>query len=320
MGKSRNPRHGSMQFWPRKRASRAYARVRTYAESQDAKILGFAGYKVQMSHLLIKSTRPNAATTGESIFRPVTIIECPPLKVMAIRFYKKTFYGLKPVAQITATNLDKNLKRKITIPKKEIAKKEPDTYDEIRVVVHTQPSLTTIGKKRPEIFETVIGGNKEGQLAYAKEKLGKEINVNEVLAPGQLIDAHAVTKGKGLQGAVKRFGVSLKSHKSEKKKRSTGNLGPWNQSSIWRVAQPGQMGYHTRTEYNKLIIKVSEKPEDINPKGGFNHYGLVKNSYILVKGSLQGSSKRLVRLNFAIRPHKRKHSQNFEIEYMSIAK
>jgi large subunit ribosomal protein L3 len=69
-----------------------------------------------------------------------------------------------------------------------------------------------------------------------------------------------------------------------------------------------------------LVIKVAENPDDINPKGGFNHYGLVKNNYILLKGSIAGSSKRLVRLNFAIRPHKRKHSQNFEIEHMSIAK
>ena len=320
MAKARNPRHGSMQFWPRKRSKRAYAKVRSYASSNEKNIVGFAGYKVGMTHLLIKSTRPNSMTQGESLFRPVTIIECPPLKVAAIKFYKRTAYGLKAVNQILAKNFDKNLKRKILIPKKESNQKEPESYDELRLLVYTQPGLTGIGKKKPELFETAIGGTKEEQLAYAKEKLGKEIIATEILKPGQLVDAHSITKGKGLQGVVKRFGVSLKSHKSEKKKRATGNLGPWNQSSMWRVAQPGQMGYHLRTEYNKLIIKISDKPEGINPKSGFKYYGLVKNSYILVKGSIQGPSKRLIRLNYAIRPHKRKHSETFEIEYINTQK
>jgi len=320
MGKARSPRHGSMQFWHRKRARRAYPRIRNYASSNDNKITGFAGYKVGMTHLLIKSTRPHSMTPGESIFRPVTIIECPPLKAAAIRFYKRTAYGLKAVSQILTKNLDKNLKRKMLMPKKENKQKEPENYDQIRLLVYTQPSLTGIGKKKPEVFEIAVGGAKEQQLAYAREKLGKEITLTEILRPGQLVDAHAVTKGKGLQGVIKRFGVSLKQHKSEKKKRSVGNLGPWIQSAIWRVPQSGQTGYHTRTDYNKLVIKVSDKPNEINPKSGFKHYGLVKNSYILLKGSVQGTEKRLIRLNNAIRPHKRKHSETFEIEHINIQK
>ena len=320
MGKTRSPRHGSMQFWPRKRAKRAYPRIRNHASSSENNIVGFAGYKVGMTHLLIKSTRPHSMTPGESIFRPITIIECPPLKVASIRFYKRTVYGLKAVNQILSKNLDKSLKKKMLMPKKETKQKEPDSYDELRLLVYTQPGLTGIGKKKPELFEIAIGGTKEQQLAYAREKLGKEITVTEILKPGQLVDAHAITKGKGLQGVIKRFGVSLKSHKSEKKRRSIGNLGPWNQSAMWRVPQAGQTGYHTRTEYNKLIIKVSDKPDEINPKSGFKHYGVVKNDYILIKGSVQGHAKRLIRLNYAIRPHKRKHSETFEIEHINIQK
>ena len=320
MGKPRSPRHGSMQFWPRKRAKRAYPRIRNYTNSTDNKIIGFAGYKVGMTHLLIKSTRPYSMTPGESIFRPVTIIECPPLKTAAIKFYKRTVYGLKAVSQVLSKNLDKNLKRKMIMPKKEIKQKEPENYDDIRLLVYTQPSLTGIGKKKPEVFEIAVGGTKEQQLVYAREKLGKEITATEILKPGKLVDVHAVRKGKGLQGVIKRFGVSLKSHKSEKKKRSIGNLGPWIQAAMWRVPQAGQTGYHTRTDYNKLIIKVSDKPDEINPKSGFKHYGIVKNSYVLLKGSIQGSEKRLIRLNNAIRPHKRKHSETFEIEHINIQK
>ena len=61
------------------------------------------------------------------------------MKVAAIKFYKRTAYGLKAVNQILAKNFDKNLKRKILIPKKENKQKEPESYDELRLLVYTQP-------------------------------------------------------------------------------------------------------------------------------------------------------------------------------------
>jgi large subunit ribosomal protein L3 len=42
----------------------------------------------------------------------------------------------------------------------------------------------------------------------------------------------------------------------------------------------------------------------INPKGGFPGYGLVRNQYILIKGSVPGPIKRMVRIRHAIRPGK----------------
>jgi large subunit ribosomal protein L3 len=41
---------------------------------------------------------------------------------------------------------------------------------------------------------------------------------------------------------------------------------------------------------------------EINPEGGFTGYGLVRNQYVLIKGSLPGPIKRLVRMRHAIRP------------------
>ncbi len=316
MAKSRNPRHGSMQFWPRKRAKSEHPRIRSVALLKETSPCFFAGYKAGMTHILFRDERPNSMTKGSSVFMPVTVIECPPLKVAAIRFYKKSGYGINPVGEILAKTNDKNLARKITLPKKEIQGKDISDYDDIRIIAYTQPSLTGIGKKKPEIFEISLGGEKEQKLAYAKEKLGKEITLKDVFKDGQLIDTHAVTKGKGFQGPVKRFGISLKSHKSEKKRRSAGNLGPWQQSAIWRVAQAGQMGYHTRTEYNKEIIMISAKPEDINLKGGFPHYGNVKNDYIIVKGSVQGHQKRLILLNHAVRPDRKQRAEKLSIEHI----
>jgi len=62
------------------------------------------------------------------------------------------------------------------------------------------------------------------------------------------------------------------------------------------------MGYHVRTEFNKLILKISEKAEEVNVKGGYPHYGNVKAAYVLLKGSIPGPCKRLIRFNQATRP------------------
>jgi large subunit ribosomal protein L3 len=73
---------------------------------------------------------------------------------------------------------------------------------------------------------------------------------------------------------------------------------------LWTVARPGQHGFQTRTEYNKRIIMLSDKPEKINPKEGFNGYGLIKNDFILVAGSIPGPRKRIVALRKAVREAK----------------
>jgi len=66
------------------------------------------------------------------------------------------------------------------------------------------------------------------------------------------------------------------------------------------------MGYHQRTEYNKLILKVGDNPNDINVAGGFLHYGLVRGDYLVMQGTLPGPSKRLLRLRLPVRAKKPK--------------
>lgn len=307
MPTKRRPRFGSLAYHPRKRAKKQIAGVSCWAKVKEAKLLGFAGYKVGMTHLMITDNNPNSMTKGERIFCPATIIECPPIKTASIRFYKKTNDGLKVIADVLAENLDKELERKITMPKSKKKKlEEIKDFDELTLLVYTQPKLSGIGKKKPELFEIAMGGNKEEKLNYAKGVLGKEINIGDVFKEGNQLDIHAITKGKGFQGPVKRFGMGLKSHKSEKSRRNPGSLGPWRGqiNIMWKIPHAGQTGYFQRTEFNKWLLKIGDKAEEINPKGGFVRYGLIKNPYVIVKGSVAGPKKRLIRFNFAIRPNK----------------
>lgn len=322
MPKKVNPRRGSLQFWPRKRAKNETARVRTWADNvKEVKLLGFAGYKVGMTHIIITDNYKNSMTKGQEINFPVTIIECPPLKVVAVRFYKKDTNGYKVLTQVMASKFDKEVGKTISLPK-DVKKKFEDItdFDKLTVIVHTQPKLTGIGKKKPELFEIGVGGKKDDQLAYAKENLGKEISVQDTISEGQLLDSHAVTKGKGFQGPVKRFGVKIRESKSEKTKRGPGSLGPWcGQGHVmWRIPQAGMMGYHLRTEYNKWVVKIGDKVEDVNPKGGFINYGFLKSNYIIVKGSIGGPKKRLIRLTTATRPTKNMPSEAPSVEYISL--
>ena len=68
---------------------------------------------------------------------------------------------------------------------------------------------------------------------------------------------------------------------------------------------------------NDLTLWFGDKPEDVNVKGGFLRYGLVKNPYILVKGSVAGASKRLITLTKAIRPNKKFQAEAPSIAYVS---
>jgi len=190
---------------------------------------------------------------------------------------------------------------------------------DIRLIVQTQPSLTGIGKKRPEIFEISIGGNEiKAKADYAKNAVGKDIRISEVFSEGQLVDTHSITKGKGTQGPVKRFGVPLRQHKAEKTKRGPATLGPWHpHHGNYRVAHAGKMGYHQRMQLNKWIMKISDDKK-INPKGGWLSYGAVKSEYILVKGSVDGPRKRLIRMTTVRRIMKNLQEAPPEIQYTSI--
>lgn len=319
MGSTRQPRSGSLQFRPKKRARKEAVRIRCWAKVKDARLLGFAGYKAGMTHVIANDNMPNSIMKGQQIAVPTTIIECPPIRVAGIVFYKTYDYGIRVSSQILSDKVDSELKRRISVPKKASKAASTEDFDELRLLVYTQPKMTGIGKKAPDLFEVSVGGSSNAdKLKFAMEKLGKEIALREVFSEGSQVDVHAVSKGKGYSGPVKRSGISLKSHKSEKSRRRAiiGNEG---EAKVgFGVHQDGQLGYHTRTEYNKWILKIGDTPSDVNPKGGFVRFGNLRNTYIIIKGSVPGPAKRLLRMNIAIRPDSSLPKEPYPIEYISL--
>lgn len=319
MASSSTRKRGSKAFWPRVRAIKPTAVVNSWASKslpKETNLLGFPGYKVGMTNIGLIDNFSHTLTKGTEINVPVTILECPPVKVLSVKLLANDEYGnLQIVNEVSAQVKDKHLSKKIDLAKKAtkipsaeelIAFAQENDVEQVRVRVSTSPSTTTIGKKKPEVLELAISGSLEDQIKFGLSKLGTDVKISDVFEGGELVDSHGVTIGKGHQGAVKRFGVKLTSHKSEKTRRHAGNVGAWTPSRVLTtIPLPGQHGFHERTEWNKWILKVANNPEDVNRVEGFNKYGLVKGDYILVKGSIQGPKKRMVTLVRACRPNKR---------------
>lgn len=308
MAKKHHPRRGSMAYSPRKRAKSEVPRFHSWPKGgKEVKIQGFAGYKAGMTHAFVKDYRPTSTTSGEEVQIPVTIVEVPPMKVAAIRTYKDTAHGIKASNEYWSKKLDKELSRKISMPKKKGNPKSPklekDVVD-VKLIIYTQPKMVTgIPKKKPEIMEIRVGGGTiEERFAFAKKKLGTNLEINDFAKDGMMVDIASITKGKGFQGAVKRWGVKLLTHKNSKHRRMVGTLGPWHPAFVLRsVPQSGQMGYHQRTEFNKRILEIGEDGEKITPNGGFIKYGIVRNKYVVIHGSIAGPTKRLIRFRDPIR-------------------
>jgi large subunit ribosomal protein L3 len=309
MPEIKKPRAGSLAYWPRKKAERIYPAINRYPKTEKPKLLGFAGYKASMLQAIIVDNRKGSPTFGQEIAVPVTVLDCPPLKILGLRAYKKTSKGLKILTETWTKNLPKELKRKTKTTSKENLSKIEDSLEKIsslRVIVCTQPRLSGFGKKTPEVFEIEIGGkDPKEKFEFAKNLLGKEISPKDFTKEGELVDTISITKGKGTAGPVKRFGVKIQTRKAKKKRRHVGSLGQEKPGKVrWSVPMAGQLGFQRRTELNKRVLKIGEGKE-ITPKAGFKKYGIIKENYLLIEGSVPGPKKRLILLRPAIRPFKK---------------
>jgi len=321
MGKLHRPRHGSLQFWPRVRAAKILPSVnwKTFEAKKIApknKFLGFIGYKAGMVSVVAKDNTNNSMTKGKNIVIPGTVIECPPMKILSVRFYK----GNNVSTEVLMPGLDKELKRKLKLPKKETKLEDMESklgdFSDLRLLVYTSVKKAGL-KKTPDIAEIGITGSLKEKFDLAKSLVGKEINVDEVFDTGQLLDVHGVTKGKGTQGPVKRYGITLRVHKAEKGVRKVGSIGPWHPArAIFKVPMAGQLGFFSRVQYNNKILKLEKEWDKIKGsknKSFFDHYGEVKSPFCIIKGSTAGPQKRALLLTYAARPSKDASKENFEV-------
>ena len=313
------PRKGSLGFGPRKRSTSETPRFNSWpSDDGQPGVQGFAGYKAGMTHVVLVNDEPNSPREGMEETVPVTVVETPPMRAVALRAYEDTPYGQRPLTEVWTDEFHEDLDRTLNLPEEH----DPDAAEDqvrdaleagnlgdVRLITHTVPdAVPSVPKKKPDVMETRVGGGSvEDRLSHALDLVddGGEHSMNDVFRAGEYTDIAGVTKGKGTQGPVKRWGVQKRKGKHARQgwRRRIGNLGPWNPSRVRStVPQQGQTGYHQRTELNKRLIDIGEG-DDASVDGGFVNYGEVDGPYTLVKGSVPGPDKRLVRFRPAVRPN-----------------
>jgi len=143
----------------------------------------------------------------------------------------------------------------------------------------------------------------------------KPVSVDSVFSQDEMLDVIGVTKGHGYEGVTTRWGTRRLPRKTHKGLRKVACIGAWHPSRVsFSVARAGQYGYHHRTELNKKIYRIGKAgtkngtteadltEKTINPMGGFPHYGMVNEDFLMLKGCTVGVKKRVLTLRKSILP------------------
>ncbi|KAH7100599.1 60S ribosomal protein L3 [Auriculariales sp. MPI-PUGE-AT-0066] len=304
-------------------------------------LTAFLGYKAGMTHVVRDLERPGSKMHRKEIVEAVTIVETPPLVAVGVVGYVETPRGLRTLTTIWASHLSDELKRRFYKNWYRSKKKAFTRYAKnasadggksvarelerirkyatvVRVLAHTQIRKTGLKQKKAHLMEIQVnGGSIADKVEYAHGLFEKTIDIASIFEQDEVIDVIAVTKGHGFEGVTHRWGTSKLPRKTHKGLRKVACIGAWHPSKVmFSVARAGQNGYHHRTELNKKIYRVG-KGEDssnastdadvtkkvITPLGGFPHYGIVKNDFIMLKGSIPGTKKRVITLRKSLMVH-----------------
>jgi len=187
----------------------------------------------------------------------------------------------------------------------------------IRVIAHTQIKKVALRQKKAHIMEIQVnGGSVSDKVDFAKELFEKNVSVDSIFAQNEMLDVIGVTKGHGFEGVVTRWGVTRLPRKTHKGLRKVACIGSWHPARVsYAVPRAGQRGYHHRTEINKKVYRLGKAGDgkscmtetdltekSINPMGGFPHYGMINEDWIMLKGCVVGPKKRVLTLRKTMVP------------------
>merc|ERR1711865_1219143 len=228
------PRHGSLGFLPKKRCTKSKGKIKSFPlDDASAKphLTAFMGYKAGCTHILRDVDKAGSKAHKKEIVEAVIIIEAPPMIVVGMVGYLETPRGLKSLCTVFAQHLSDECKRRFyknwgASEKHKAftryAKKYTDGtgIDEekariekyctsLRVICHTQIGKMNFRQKKAHICEIQVnGGSMADKIAFATGLFEQPVAVGGVFGTNEMIDTIAITKGKGYEGVVTRWGVT----------------------------------------------------------------------------------------------------------------
>jgi len=276
----------------------------------------------------------------KEVVEQVTVIETPPMVVVGLVAYVATPQGLRTLTTIWAAHLSEECKRRfyknwykskkkaftkysarITAKPVDLAKdlsRAKKYANVIRVIAHTQVRKVGLGQKKADIMEIQInGGTVEQKVDFSYSLFEKKVPIDAVFTKDEMIDVMGVSRGHGFEGVTTRWGVRRLPRKTHKGLRKVACIGAWHPARVsTTVARAGQDGYHHRTEINKKVYRVGKGDDkknastefdltekQITPLGGFPHYGVVDEDFLILKGCTVGVVKRLLTLRKSLLVH-----------------
>ncbi|OLY83137.1 60S ribosomal protein L3 [Smittium mucronatum] len=321
-------------------------------------LTSFLAYKAGMTHIVRDMDRPGSKMHKKEVVEAVTVIEAPPMVIVGVVGYIETPRGMRSLTTVWAEHLSDEVKRRFyknwyrskrkaftryakkysTESGKEVTReleriKKYCTV--VRVLAHTQMRLVKIGQKKAHLTEIQVnGGSISDKVDWARDHFEKQVSVGDVFETNENIDVIAVTKGHGFEGVTHRWGTKKLPRKTHKGLRKVACIGAWHPSRVmYSVARAGQNGYHHRTEVNKKIYRIGKGSDKANastefdltqkqitPLGGFPHYGVVNEDFVMIKGCCAGSKKRILTLRKSLRVHtKRAALENVSLKFIDTS-
>jgi large subunit ribosomal protein L3e len=310
-----------------------------------------------MTHISRDVDRPGSKLHKKETVEAVTIVEAPPMVIVGMVGYVETPHGLRTLTTVWANHLSdevrrrfyknwfKSKKKAFTRYAKKNAESPQDMEKEmeriakscsvLRVIAHTQIHLVKLRSKKAHIMEIQVnGGDMAAKVAFAKGLFEQQVTVDSVFQQNEVIDVLGATKGHGTEGVVTRWGVTRLARKTHRGLRKVACIGSWHPARVsTTVARAGQHGYHHRTEINKKIYRIGKKGDagsctteadltvkSITPLGGFPHYGEVNEDWLMIKGCLVGTKKRVVTLRKGMMPlHSRALLEEINLKFIDTS-
>ena len=195
------------------------------------------------------------AENGELV--PVTVLQAGPCVVMQVKSADKDGYDAVQVA-----------------------------FQDMREKLANKPEKGQFAKAGVPVKRFV----REFRFENASEYNVKDEIKADIFAAGDKVDATAVSKGKGYQGAIKRFGQHRgpMKHGSKFHRHQGSNCSATTPGRIWKgKGMPGHMGSVQRTVQNLEIVRVD-----------------AENNLLLVKGSVPGPKKSLITIKETVKSGK----------------
>jgi large subunit ribosomal protein L3e len=327
-------------------------------KSKPVHLTAFMGYKAGMTHIVRDLDRPGAKMHKKEIVEAVTVIETPPVVIVGVVGYVETPRGLRSLTTVWAEHLSDDIKRRFYKnyyrAKKKAFTKYVKKYAEgakpieqqlerikkycqvVRVIAHTQVRKLNVGnQKKAHVMEIQLnGGSVADKVDFAKERFEKEVTIDAVFEQDEMIDVIGVTKGHGYEGVTARWGTKKLPRKTHRGLRKVACIGSWHPSRVkYSVPRAGQDGYHHRTEMNKKVYRVGKTGDQasastefditqkqITPMGGFPHYGIVNEDWVMIKGSCPGVRKRVLTLRKSLLVHtKRSALEKVQLKFIDTS-